>query len=214
MAEEVKKCTIVSGSPEYDISYLKENIDFSSYIIAADSGYLRLDEAGVKYDLIIADFDSSNMPDTDAEIKTFPVEKSATDTFNAVKYAVDKGFNDITVFFALGGRFDHSYSNILCLDYCRRQGVKCVLLNKDCRASLICDKAIIYKDYDWFSLFAFLEPCKGVRIQGAKYTPDFYGKESIDFEPGDQFGQSNFVNDDQCEISVEKGTLLLIECNN
>lgn len=80
--------------------------------------------------------------------------------------------------------------------------------------SLICDKRIIKKEYDNFSLFAFLEDCKGVKIKGAGYTAGFYGKESLDISQGDQFGQSNYVSDDECEISLEKGTLLLIESND
>ena len=137
MAKEVKRCTVVSGAPVNDCEFLKENINTDSFIIAADSGYKRLVEAGLRIDCIIADFDSSKKPELDCEIIEFSCEKEFTDTFNAVRLAVERGYNDITVFFALGGRFDHSYSNLLCLAYCNENGVKCTLFDRNNRVSLI-----------------------------------------------------------------------------
>ena len=42
MANEVK-CVIVSGSPENDLDFIKQNIGSEDYIIAADSGYKKLE---------------------------------------------------------------------------------------------------------------------------------------------------------------------------
>lgn len=214
MANEMKKCIIVSGAPDSDIDFIKKSISDDSFLIAADSGYTKLKKIGVKPDLIIGDFDSSEKPEIDCEIITLPCAKAYTDTFECVQYAVVHGFNHILILNAIGSRIDHTYSNILCLDYCRKQGVYCEIKNKNNRISLICDKRIIKKEYDNFSLFAFLEDCKCVKIKGAGYTAGFYGKESLDISQGDQFGQSNYVSDDECEISLEKGTLLLIESND
>ena len=214
MASKITHFTIVSGGPVYDEAFLKTNIDLSSFIIGADSGYLKLQKAGIRIDAIVADFDSAEKPALDCEMLVFPVEKDATDTFNAVKIAVERGAQSITVFFALGGRFDHSYSNLLCLAYCKAYGVDCVLLDTQNRVSLITDKKVIQKDYNAFSLFAFLEDCKGVSIKGAYYTAGFFHRDTLDIKMSDQFAQSNYVTEDVCEISVEKGTLLLIESND
>lgn len=213
MAEQVN-CTIVSGSPINDTLFLKEKLDSDSFIIAADSGYRKLLDADIRIDCIVADFDSSTKPDIPCEMITFPIEKDATDTFNAVKLAVSRGYREIEIFFALGGRFDHSYANLLCLEYCRQHGVKCTLLDAQNRVSLIEDKTTVNRDYQAFSLFAFLRDCRGVTIKGAYYTAGFFGKEELDIGLADQFGQSNFVTDDVCEITVKEGTLLLIESND
>ena len=87
-------------------------------------------------------------------------------------------------------------------------------LQRNNRLSLINDKGIVNKEYDNFSLFAYLSSCKGVRIKGAYYTAGFYDKETIDINPNDQFAQSNFVSEDYAEISLDEGTLLLIESND
>jgi thiamine pyrophosphokinase len=214
MAKEIRKCTIVSGAPGGNIEFLKKNIDKSSYIIAADSGYEKLLKAGIMPDVIVADFDSSDKPDLSCEIVSFPVEKAATDTFNSVILAKERGFSDITVFFALGGRFDHTYSNILCLDYCKRNNIKCVIVDDKNRISLIEKSAVIKKEYDYFSLFAFLEPCSGVVINGAHYDQSFYELDKMSIGLSDQFAQSNYIEKEKCTISLESGTLLLVESND
>ena len=214
MAEKVRRCTIVSGAPDDDIDFIKNNISPDSFIIAADSGYIKLSAIGVEPDLIIGDFDSSDKPSCNCEVVTLPVEKEHTDTFAAVILATERGYNDITVLGAIGNRVDHTYSNILCLDYCRKNDTACRIVNRKNRISLIDGKAVIYPEYKWFSLFAFLEECKGVSIEGAHYTAGFYGLEKLDLKPYDQFAQSNYVDGDFATITCEIGTLLLIESND
>ena len=214
MAEQIRKCTIVSGAPNNNTEFLKVNLDRSSYIIAADSGYLKLIDIGIVPDVIVADFDSSEKPDISCEIVQFPVEKSFSDTFNSIILAKERGYNDITVFFAIGNRFDHSYSNVLCLDYCRKNNIRCTIIDDKNRISLITDRAVIRKEYDYFSLFAFLEECKGVRIKGAHYNEGFFNLDCLEIKQGDTFAQSNHIEADECEITLESGTLLLIESND
>lgn len=211
MADKVK-CAIVSGAPGCNAEFLK-NIEPGRFIIAADSGYKYLLKTGLKPDLIIADFDSSERPENLCEIFEFPSEKAYTDTFNCVIYAVENGFKDIEIYNALGSRFDHSYANVLCLDYCRKNDVKCVIKDENNRLTLIENEHILKKEYENFSLFAFLGKAEGVKIEGAYYTQKWYNKDEFDFDFGDQFAVSNFVNSNECKITVKKGTLLLCESN-
>lgn len=214
MGNEVKKCTIISGAPDNDIDFLKEKINPDSYIICADSGYKNCLKAGFTPDLIIGDFDSSSRPNIDCEIIRLEVEKAYTDTFHCVMEAVDRGYNYIEMYCAVGSRVDHTYSNILCLEYCKNHNVKCYIINRQNRLSLIVGSAKVYKEYDNFSLFAFLSDCKEVKIKGAYYTAGFYNKDALDINMGDQFAQSNFVNGEFAQISLSSGTLFLIESND
>ena len=214
MESEIKRCIIVSGAPNPDLEFINKNTDNSAYIIAADSGYKALDAIGVTPDLIIGDFDSSDKPSINCEIEVYPIEKDYTDTFNCVRAAVDRGYNDILILNALGSRFDHSYSNVLCLEYCKKAGVNCIIANRNNRIRLICDTLTFTKEYQWFSLFAFLEECRGVVIKGAHYTADFFDKKELDIKPYDQFAQSNYIENDECTVSLKSGTLLLVESND
>ncbi len=214
MAEEIKRCVIVSGAPEKDLSFIKEHIPADAAVIAADSGYVKLQKIGVKPDVIIGDFDSASQPVMDAEVITLPVEKAHTDTFSSVIYAVEHGFCDITLLGAIGDRVDHTYSNILCLDYCRKHGVNCRLMNEKNRISLIDGCGSVNRDYQYFSLFAFMDTCEGVSIEGAYYTAGFYHLDKLTLQPWDQFAQSNYVSIDFATVRCESGTLLLIESND
>lgn len=212
MANEIKKCTIISGAPNTDLDFINSHIDLNSYIICADSGYTKLN--GIIPNVIVGDFDSSAKPSMDCEIVQLQVEKAYTDTFECVQLAVDRGYNFIEIYNAIGSRLDHTYANILCLDYCKEHNVKCYIINEKNRLSLIDKKSIIKKEYENFSLFAHNEDCYGVTIKGAYYTASFYDKTSLDIKMTDQFATSNYIVDDECEIDLVKGTLLLIESND
>ena len=218
MAKEVEKtkCTVISGAPNDDLDFIRDHIDLNSFIFAADSGYLKCKEIGIRPDEIIGDYDSAERPDMEmcANRVFLDVEKEHTDTFAAVRSAVFSNYKEIVIFGAIGSRVDHTYSNILCLDFCKKHGVKCTILNKHNRISLVVGEATVNHDYQWFSLFAFLGECKDVKIDGAHYGADFYGAKSLDFSVSDQFGQSNYVEDEFAKITCKSGTLLLIESND
>lgn len=212
MANEIRKCTIVSGAPNANIEFINSNIDKSSYIICADSGYNAL--KGIVPNVIVGDFDSSPRPDIDCEIIELEVEKAYTDTFECVMLAIERGYNYIEIFNAIGSRLDHTYANILCLDYCKKHNAKCYIINENNRISLINEKTIIKKEYQNISLFAHNEPCKSVTIKGAYYTASFYDKTELDIDLDSQFATSNYIVGDECEINLKSGTLLLIESND
>lgn len=214
MGNKIKRCVVISGAPEADLSFIKENVCDNDYVICADSGYKKCIKIGITPDLIIGDFDSSPFPDLSCEIISLNREKAYTDTFHCIIEAVERGYKNICILGAIGDRIDHTYANILCLNYCLKNEVDCCIANQKNRISLIKKEKKIYKDYTNFSLFAFLEPCSQVRINGAYYTAGFYSKEAIDFEPDSQMGVSNFVTDEYATVTVENGALLLIESND
>ena len=210
MGDQKVKCIIVSGAPDNDIKFIKSKLDRSAFIIAADSGYKNCLKAGVIPDLIIGDFDSASCPQFGNRVIRLPVEKNDTDTFYCVKEAVKLGYRDIELLCAIGDRVDHTYSNILCLEYCRQNGVKCVISNAKNRVLLV-EGEIEFEeeDYHYFSVFAFLGSAKGVTIKGAYYETD-----NIDLKLDDQFCQSNHFNNGKVNISVKEGKILLIMSND
>ena len=87
---------------------------FSVLFIAADSGLLAAENAGIKPDWIIGDFDS--LPDISA-LSAYPQEniirhrhdKDFTDTELAFSLAVEKGCGEIWLIGGGGGRIDHLF---------------------------------------------------------------------------------------------------------
>lgn len=204
------KCTIVSGAPVKDYEFLKNNIDLKSFIIAADSGYVICRNAGIPVNLIIGDFDSSPKPKADCEIIALPCEKDDTDTFFCIKEAIKRGFDEIAIFCAAGSRLDHTYSNIICLDYCNRSNINAYIVNENNKAFITSNDITLKKDnYKFFSVFAFSDCVEGLTIKGAKYEID--NKTVYSYQ---SFGQSNEFLNDEVKISLKKGTILLFLSND
>lgn len=209
MEKKINCCVIISGAPEKELDYYCDYIS-DSFIISADSGYLKCLELGIIPDLIIGDFDSSDKPDTDIETIILPTVKDDTDTFFAVKEAIRRGFDDITILGGIGSRFDHTYSNVLCLNYCIDNNVRCALINKSNKLIIINDKAQLKRgEYKYFSIFPLFSSCDGVTINGACYN-----LENRLIHPSEQYTQSNEFKDDTVSISIKSGKLLIVLSND
>ena len=150
MGKEIKKCLIITGAPENDIDYYKNYTD-GRFIISADSGYQKCVKLNIKPNLIIGDFDSSTKPDTDIETIVLPVRKDDTDTLAAVKEAIKRGYNDIIILGGIGNRFDHTYNNVLVLNFCFDRNIKASLINKHNKIEII-EKSYSFKKEKWYKV--------------------------------------------------------------
>ena len=103
-----KICSIICGAP---CSFDRERV--SGYVIAADSGLDRCLSAGITPDLVVGDFDSakSDVPSGIESVRVKP-EKDDTDTVLAANIAIERGYNELRFFCAVGGRISHTLANI------------------------------------------------------------------------------------------------------
>ena len=112
-------------------------------IIAADAGYLNVQKAGLRPDVIIGDFDSSEKPNTDTPIETFPILKDDTDTMLAIKYGLNSGYKRFAIYGGLGGeRTDHTIANIQSLAYIVDHGGEGFLVGENETFTLIRNSSI------------------------------------------------------------------------
>ena len=209
MGTEVKKCAIISGAPESDLSYYKKYL-YDRYIICADSGYRKCNLLKITPGLIIGDFDSSPKPNVNCEIIELKVRKDDTDTFHCVKEAIDRGYNDIVILGGIGSRIDHTYSNILSVNFCFERNIKCALINEKNMITVVSGEAVIKKgEYEHFSLFALFEKCTGLSISGSQYDLD-----NVELDPFSQLTQSNAFKKDEVKIEIKSGKIILILSND
>ena len=128
MAEKVKKCLIISGSPSDGIEFIKPRINSFDCVICADSGFEKAKALGIVPDIIVGDFDSySGALNSCSEIVRLNTHKDDSDTQHCVSLAVEKGYEHITVIGALGGRTDHLLANISLLKFAFDSGVSAVI---------------------------------------------------------------------------------------
>ena len=109
---------IVAGGA-VDLTQLQEELAKQpEIIIAADGGGTALAALKVYPDLLLGDLDSiaseivSDFRLHGVELQIFPTNKDQTDLQLALEYAYQKGFKNIRVLGALGGRLDHTLGNL------------------------------------------------------------------------------------------------------
>lgn len=209
MGNEIKKCLIITGAPENDIDYYKSYID-GRYIISADSGYEKCKRLNISSDLILGDFDSAEKPEIDIETIILPVRKDETDTAFAVKEAVRRGFNDILILGGIGSRIDHTYGNILSLNYCADRNINAVMINKKNKIQVLTKDYSFKNDgYEYLSLFALFGDCMGLTTRGTEYNLTDYT-----LTPDCPLAQSNIFKDSRVDIKFKSGKILLIQSND
>lgn len=204
----MSRCVILSAAPVSDISALRDLLRPDDTFIAADGGWKLADSLGVTPMAIVADFDSSAMPNLpgSVEIVRLPVRKDCTDTAAAVDYAREKGYTDFLFLGCIGGRLDHQYAATQLLVQLAEAGCHAVMADGENRICAVTSSpATTDPMTGWsLSLFAFGGTVHGLSIRGASYELIDY-----DLQPADPLCVSNAAESTPCEITFTDGTLLV-----
>jgi len=175
-------------------------------IIAADAGYLNCRAAGLTPHILLGDFDSMELPETDIPVQRLPVEKDDTDTMAAVKLALSKGCGNIYIYGGTGGkRLDHTIANLHTLFYIRRQGGRGYLFDDDFLWTVIENETLeLHREVDWgiVSVFPLTEQAEGIDEWGLQYPLD-HAVLRADVP----MGVSNHFISETAVITVRKGVL-------
>ena len=208
----MNRCVIVAAGQILDYERAKSFLQPGDFFIFCDDGLRHAERLGVTPSLLVGDFDScdagllSKWSDR-CETVRLPREKDDTDTLFAVKYALERGFNDFLLLGAMGGRFDHALGNISILLYLDGLGKKAQLVD-DYSVMQVAGKEPFYIEdtCSYFSVLTVAGDVSGVNIKNAKY-PLENAKLSSEF----QLGISNEVLPGKtAEVSVEQGRILVV----
>lgn len=212
------KTLIISGGNidiDFALDVLKEKFD---RVIGVDGGLKFCYEQNVVPTNIVGDFDSLDhrilewyQSHTDIEIRQFNPVKDATDTQIAVELALELGSRSITVLGATGSRLDHVLGNIHTLYLPFEKGVDCVLLDSHNRIRLIRDRFVLKKSEQYgkyVSLIPLTTEVTGITLRGMKYPLDDYRFSVLGSASR---GVSNEILDEQAEILIREGILILVE---
>ena len=164
-----KRALIFTGGSLPDMAELP--IYDTDFIIAADSGYdvcLALD---IRPHLLVGDLDSVVCQTIDPALpkKLMPAHKDVTDTMLACECAIEQGADTILILGGLGGREDHSLSNIFYLETLKDRGIEAVIADRQNRIRLLADEVAVVprSEMKYLSLFA-LDFCT-VTVEGCEY---------------------------------------------
>ncbi len=150
--------------------------------IAADSGFDTAKRLGVFPHYIIGDFDSvSALPERytdpatgeESTVIRHPAKKNETDTMLAASFAAEQGGDELYIIGGLGGRADHTVSNIFLLERLYRDGISAVLTDGESELRVIGEGMSVrlpFGEYRYFSTLA-LDRAQ-VSVSGCAYPLD------------------------------------------
>ena len=115
-----KTAGIILNAPSLDIKPAED------FIICADGGY----NVAVGFcfpSLIVGDFGSISVIPDGIEKVVCPAIKDYTDGEKAISVAVERGYKNIVIYGATGGRADQCYANLSLLHYAKTLGAEAII---------------------------------------------------------------------------------------
>lgn len=201
-----KICYIIGASENGCIDFVPSSQDL---VIAADGGYLSAIKADIKPDIIIGDFDSSPLPESNSgvEIVRLKPEKDYTDTAEAINTARQKGCDSFVIYGGLGGqRLSHTIANLALIVGLSKEHIPAVLIGEKLKVRAITDSLLkVAAGCKYLSVFAF-DGEASVSLQGVKYPLAQYR-----LMPAVPLGISNEITASEATITAHKGTVLILE---
>ena len=202
----MKGICFIAGAGDFSASLLPPGRK-SCYWIAADAGYRKLQDAGIRADLFVGDGDSSDCLPEGVNRVVLPVVKDDTDTVAAVRCGLARGYRTFCLYGALGGeRPSHSLANVQTLLFARRLGGRVLIADERCMMLMLTPEdgtVALPEETGFFSLFAADGPA-AVSVRNAKYEG-----ESIRLRPDFPLGVSN-ERKEGCAVRADEGAVLLV----
>ncbi len=206
--------TIVANGKISDLSALRDAIQAADQIIAVDGGANYLFQLDLYPNLVIGDMDSISedviQRFSEHNVKTIlqPVDKDATDLELAIDYAINKNPAVISIWGALGNRWDMSISNVLLLTPTKYRFIRIILEDEKQSAMLLQagqPNRLKGVKGSKISLIPLCGDVTRVTTEGLKYP---LASETLFF--GRTRGVSNVFKETEAVVLFEEGILLCV----
>lgn len=196
--------------------YYGEQVDVpdGALVIAADGGWDHAVGAGVAVDLLVGDFDSvehAPAPTDGVETLVLPAQKDDPDLLTALKTGWLRGARTFHVYGALGGRVDHTLSNVQVAALVSARGGIAFLHGDGQVVTAVTDGALHFAvntvpDGTPLSVFAHSDRARGVSEPGLHYELRDATMTNLQVN-----GLSNeFIDGHAATVSVRDGTLVVV----
>jgi len=201
--KRMKNCIIFCAA---GFTGLVRDIEAGDLVIAADGGLKHTNSLNITPDVILGDFDSLGFTPEGANV--FPVEKDDTDAMLAVRHGLKQGCDLFYLYGSLDGpRLDHTIANFQTLQFLADRGAAGYLIGNDFMLTVVKDGKLTFPAgcRGTVSVFCLGADATGVSIEGL-----YYPLENGTLTAGFPLGVSNHFTGAEAEISVKKGSLLVL----
>jgi len=195
-----------------EIHLVKNFLAEKDFIVSADGGLRYIRSLKLIPKLVVGDLDSVScgdiefLNDNNIEVLRFQTDKDQTDLEIALRELVKRGYKDILVIGALGGRIDQTLANLGLIASISNDDISVEFDDGREHIILIRDRLLLSgKKGDTVSLIPLCSPAKGITTKGLRYS---LTDESL--FPGQTRGISNLMTGKTAEINLISGTVLCI----
>ena len=181
-------------------------------LIAANGGANHCLKYSLHPDYVIGDLDSLSEQDlaslrtTGSHIKSYPARKDFTDLELAIQFSEQLGANELTIYAALGARWDQSIGNLLLpLAY---PEIRIQLVDGSQEIHFIHENSLLSLEGlpgDMISLIPLNGDVTGITTRGLEYP-----LEDAILRFGNTRGISNVMLDQHASIAIKQGVLLCV----
>ena len=219
----MKRCLMVTGGP-LDLAFAAEFLKDRRYdfVIAVDAGFSSCLKLGLHPDLLVGDFDTFGREkllqyrsDPSLSFDIHEPEKDETDTELAFSDALQRGFRDVDLLGATGGRLDHELSNFHLLVQGRKRGLFVKAYDRQNKISVIDSEFELEREFfrdrlygKYVSFLPFTERVRGITLTGFKYP---LNKKNISILENPSLCVSNEVACERAVFRFEEGIVFSIE---
>ena len=193
---------LLNGQPPKSVD-LPQNC----FVVCCDGAYNWAKQLGLKFDLVVGDFDSLGYVPADCNTIKYPVEKDETDGEIALKLLKEKGCDKVFVYGAFGKRMDHFLGNLALLGLGKEMGVDVVLMGDEEKISLGFEQVrFVPQKKGTISLVPYGDSAHIINSKGLEYPLD-----NLVLKRNDTRGISNLSFADEVEFFVKEGSVLILE---
>lgn len=178
--------------------------------IGVDKGAMCCLRQGIPMVMAIGDFDSID-EDAFAQLKVttaiqkLAVHKNETDSEEAIRYAMQQGYQNIILYGGLGGRVDHALANLYLLLHRQLP----ITLMDEHNVIKVITKGVyrVKKTHAYLSFLALEKSC--ISEEGVAYP---LCKQEV--TPNDIYTVSNEIRDVEAIITVHYGRFIMMQCED
>ena len=149
----------------------------------------------------MGDYDSSKKPKTQNELIALNPIKDATDTETALTEAEKRGYKEITLLGALGGRVDHTLANLALVSQAKQRGTNLTIIDSHHKIFAVKNESVrIERKTAKYYLSVFSVGGDSVISEEGVYYP----LSDYTLSPFSALGVSNEITSDEAVITVKK----------
>ena len=205
------KVVVIANGPMEEQPVYHDVVRGAELIVCADGGANMAMSNGWHPNVLVGDMDSvaptilAELESSGCAVVRHSPRKDETDLELALTEAVKAGATDIIVLGATGGRFDHTFANVMLLSMPVLVGRRVMILDGDTEILLIRDEGHVRGcPGDTVSLVPICGDARGVTTEGLEWQ---LSEGTLAF--GYARGVSNVLTAPMASISVRDGLLLV-----